>query len=104
MNDKTHFCLNNYLPKNLISDMSLLDTSDSEDDLKSNNKNCQKNIFCKTYSPQMEDNMMNTKDRLTSPVPEMHNYLNRMSPFNANQFMNPRCKNLFILSILPKFC
>jgi hypothetical protein len=32
MYKETSFCLNNYLPKNIIVDMSLLDTFDSDDD------------------------------------------------------------------------
>ncbi len=43
-NRETSFCLNKYLPSDIIDDMSLLETSDSEEDIRFNYNNPKFNL------------------------------------------------------------
>ena len=93
MNNQTQFCLNDYLPSNLICDMSLLDTSDSDDNISVNNMSSfQNDSYYQSNTPPKCVKMTNNLPRPISRASTMSgisNYHN-MSPFNSTQNVDPR--------------
>jgi hypothetical protein len=82
--------------------MSLLDTSDSEDEM-NNISSFQNDSYCKTNnSPNClkMGYMINTPSRPISTASTMSsssNYQYNMSPFNSTQNVDPRCNYILIL-------
>ncbi len=89
MNNENQFCLNNYLPSTLICDMSLLDTSDSDDDKLFIKDSSSEKLYSKTNSPCRT--IMPNRPRPIIRQDGVNNYQYGMSQFN-NQNTDPRCK------------
>ncbi len=94
MNYQPQFCLNDYLPSNLICDMSLLDTSDSDDNISVNNMSSfQNDSFHQKNTPpkcfKMPINLLRPISR-ASVMSAMQNYQFNMPTFNPKQNVDPR--------------